>query len=399
MRILIVSSLFAPVSVGGAEISAQSLARWLVENGHDVAVYTTVPGTQPGGVTEYEGYRVYSTALPRPYHATEHAGQSGGRKVTWHLEDHFAPSNRAALAAVLDDFRPDVVNLHLVQGAGWNILAELADRDVPTVLTIHDLSLACINAAMHRNGTDCVKLCLPCRVSRDVKHRSMTRIPRFALTAPSRFVSDRLRSLGALPEIEVEHVLNVIRYPEPAVAVPRTDDGILRLLFVGQIAEHKGVEVAINAAAAAVDTVPLRLDVMGSGRDLQRLRRDWADVPWLHFHGQVPLQAVTDQMAASDALLMPSVWNENSPGVIIQALGLGLPVIGSDRGGIPELVSDGLNGKLVAAGDVAAWTEALRMLVIPGVLSALAAGASATRGQFDPDESGKRMVETFRALA
>ncbi|MGL1442066.1 glycosyltransferase, partial [Vibrio parahaemolyticus] len=73
----------------------------------------------------------------------------------------------------------------------------------------------------------------------------------------------------------------------------------------------------------------------------------------------VPLQTVADEMANSDLLLVPSLWKENSPGVVFQALGTGLPIMASDRGGLPELVVPGENGFLVSAGDASAWTKAI----------------------------------------
>ncbi len=98
-------------------------------------------------------------------------------------------------------------------------------------------------------------------------------------------------------------------------------------------------------------------------------------------------------MTNSDALCIPSIWLENSPGVVIHALSIGLPVIGSNTGGIPEYVQHDENGILVAPGDVSAWRAALE-----GVLNNKSAlvrwrkFATANANRFDQDVIGRQIV-------
>jgi len=68
-------------------------------------------------------------------------------------------------------------------------------------------------------------------------------------------------------------------------------------------------------------------------------------------------------MVASDVLCIPSIWAENSPGVAINALNCRLAILGSNKGGIPELVHHEDNGLLVEAGDVPAWAKAMERLI------------------------------------
>ncbi|MFX7981046.1 glycosyltransferase, partial [Acinetobacter baumannii] len=85
-------------------------------------------------------------------------------------------------------------------------------------------------------------------------------------------------------------------------------------------------------------------------------------------------------------LLVPSLWKENSPGVVFQALGTGLPIMASDRGGLPELVVPGENGFLGSAGDASAWTKAIdAVLAAPQQLEPLRIGAAASAQRYDPD--------------
>ena len=98
-------------------------------------------------------------------------------------------------------------------------------------------------------------------------------------------------------------------------------------------------------------------------------------------------------MVNSDILCIPSIWAENSPGVVIHALSLGLPVIGSDKAGIPELVEHGKNGLLVPPGDKLAWQVALeRILQDPRCLIPWRDYALENVYGFDQDYLGNKML-------
>jgi glycosyltransferase involved in cell wall biosynthesis len=77
------------------------------------------------------------------------------------------------------------------------------------------------------------------------------------------------------------------------------------------------------------------------------------------FHGRLPKDQLFDLLRASSVALVPSTWYENQPMAVLEGLAVGLPVIGSDLGGIPELVDEGRDGLLVPAGDDKALATAI----------------------------------------
>ena len=105
-------------------------------------------------------------------------------------------------------------------------------------------------------------------------------------------------------------------------------------------------------------------------------------------------------MAASDLLVVPSVWFENAPLVISQALQSGLPVVASRVGGLPEMVDAGVSGDLVAPGDAAAWTETLKMLLRDRrIVARWSKVLQDSPGTGSPDVLGPQMVEVFQRTA
>jgi len=109
---------------------------------------------------------------------------------------------------------------------------------------------------------------------------------------------------------------------------------------------------------------------------------------------------VSDIMATSDLLITPSLWAENSPGVVIQALANGLPVMGSDKGGLPELIQPGENGMLVPPGDEVLWRAAITdVLRHPEKMAALRESTIRSADRFDYDRLGRQIMAALEHIA
>jgi glycosyltransferase involved in cell wall biosynthesis len=402
MRILYLSALFPPDVLGGAEMSAHSQALWLRDQGHEVAVLTTAqrPADEMHGEL-VDGLRMYRVHLPRLYPVYRFAAAKAWQKPLWHLQDHLDPSNRRIAARVLDEFRPDVATLHVVQGLGYNVLTELAARDIPVVYFLHDLGLACVKMSMFRNGQECEKQCSICSVSSRYKESLIRQLPRVGFCSPSRANLSRVAEYLPIQRYPHTAILNPNRYP-PAT-VPRADSATLRVLYAGRIHQTKGVDVMLQSARrlqrAGSLARPFHVTIVGTGPQEAELRAEYGAEPWCTFTGFVNQADLSDIMVNSDVLCVPSIWFENSPGVLIQALGLGLPVLGSNIGGIPELVEHGQNGLVLPPGDVEAWRSALEdVLQAPEKLAGWRSHALTHASRFDQDYLGKLTLEFIETV-
>ena len=395
MRILIISSLYPPHVLGGAEICAYNLSTWLARNGHEVAVLTTAPTRDAEVFDEVtEGVRLWRVFTPRAYTVFEAGAAPGWKKPFWHLQDVLDPRNESMIANVLDVFKPDFVNVHYIQGLGYNGLKALGARDLPTAYTLHDIGLACLNMAMFTGGKECGELCTTCAMSAKLKRSYIKSIRRIGFISPSQANLDRLLALQPIAGYPRACIPNAIRYPKPTIERSAADR--LRLLYVGKLGKTKGVDVLMDALEPLAGTYDFSIKVVGTGPDEGALKAKYGHHPWVEFAGQVPLQDATNSMATSDMLFVPSIWLENSPGVVIQALAVGLPVMGSDKGGIPELITHGENGVLVPPGDVEAWRAAIRFVLDnPGQLEQYRINAAQRAKEFDQDHLASRMVAFF----
>jgi len=343
LRVLLLGSYLPPR--GGAEAHLAQVGELLQQAGHAVEVWAPEP-EQPGWSSLRD--RVHAPAVAR--HVAER----------------------------LVAFRPDVVHVHnFLRRLSTAPFALAARARVPAVLTVHDYQLTCPRTwALRSDSAPCPQPSLPlclfgnCRgglhgvAGRAVYAANTLRIGLAArivrrraarVLAPSQALALRL---CRVLQREVAHV----PYPFPPLASFRAP-ATSRLLFLGRVAAEKGpLELLQALAAARRSGAALELTVAGDGPLLDTVRArieglGLGDV--VRCTGWVDASAVPALLAAHGALCVPSVWLENSPLAVHEALAAGRPVLGSTRGGIGELVDDSRSGLLFDPLDGAAFTAAL----------------------------------------
>lgn len=174
-----------------------------------------------------------------------------------------------------------------------------------------------------------------------------------------------------------------------------------RLVSIGRLSEQKGQLVLVDAAAAvARDGTQFELVLIGDGPMRAELE---SAIQRLGLNGIVRLAGWMDsdsirrELIESRALVMPS-FAEGLPVVIMEAMALGRPVLSTAIAGIPELVRDGVNGLLVAAGSVNELAEGIRRVLrtSPAELARLGqAGAEAVAREHNAATEAKKLAELF----
>src|SRR3989304_5417044 len=140
---------------------------------------------------------------------------------------------------------------------------------------------------------------------------------------------------------------------------PRQFGSPLRVGFIGAFSPHKGAHILVEAfrrlkAGGGGRGRPLRPAPLPPPPRRRAPGRRAPGVEGIRFRGAFPHQEIARVLGEMDVLVIPSVWYENSPLVLLTALAARLPVIVSDMGGLTELVRDGENGLVTPAGDTAA---------------------------------------------
>jgi len=302
-----------------------------------------------------------------------------------------------AMTEALREYRPEVIHLHnIYHHLTTSILRPIRASGIPCVQTLHDYKLACPNYKMFTEGAPCER-CRGGRYYEAVRHHCLA--PSFAANAlamlemnltkatqayeksvdyflcPAQFMANKMRDWGEPP--------SKLRYlPNPVELPTEVADGSgSYILYIGRLSAEKGVEVLIRAAAAVPEC---KLKLAGSGPEEQKLRALARSLGAdnIEFFGFVRKPELKEKLRQAAALAIPSVWYENAPLVVLEAMAMRLPVLAADIGGLPEMVESGKNGLLLKPGSVPAWTEGLRKFL------ALSADERSALG-----EAGRRRVE------
>ncbi len=187
-----------------------------------------------------------------------------------------------------------------------------------------------------------------------------------------------------------------------AVRAPVSVGEPLRLLYLGRWDREKGIDIAVRAVRALPPDLRVQLSVRAASNDsdpgeYEAFVRALAEgddrivlVP------PMPRAQLVDLMAAQDALLVPSVSMETGPLVVLEAQAVGLFVLGTRMGGIAELVQEGEFGRLVAARDVSAWSEAIADLAAAHAQGRLTRAKRAVRTM---DKAATDMAKVYRSLS
>ncbi|MDR2496145.1 MAG: glycosyltransferase [Tannerellaceae bacterium] len=344
MRVLLVNKFYYPR--GGDCNVTLATERLLKAKGHEAAVFgMRHPQNLPSA---WESYF--------PSEVSFSAGIGAKIRATKRL---FAPREVAdAFGRIIDDFGPDVVHLHNIHSYLSPVVARTAGRKgVRVVWTMHDYKLICPAYTCLRSGRPC-ELCFRSKLP-VLKHRCMKNSLAASITAwmeamywnrrklegltdcfisPSSFLKDKMTAAGFNPE-RIAVLPNFTEVHAPACA-PKED----YYCYVGRLSAEKGIDMLLRVASR----LPYRLKIIGSGNAAGDLRRY---PPQVEFVGQMSHEELLPLMQRARFCVTPSIWYENNPLSIIESLCLGTPVIGARIGGIPELISEGINGSLFEAGN------------------------------------------------
>jgi len=426
MRVALVSDHFPPNAVGGAEWSISALVDLLAPHTERLLVLVAADRVEK---EETRGplriVRLRPPLLPLT---------ANGRQRAWALSNPwFTLRTTVRLGRLLREEKIDLVH---AQSHGVLPAAYLAARrlGVPTVVTLRDTRTLCEPAiCLHEHSrvpSDCghAKLRRQCvdrfldaartpagRLSRLRRKAHFSWLwadnrPRWwclrrcdAVIGVSQALLNLYRHRGLL-DAERSRLVSIPTPPPtpPADATARREGTRARLglgeaptvLYMGKHSPGKGTNTLRRAWTQAVSRFPeARLVLAGADHPP-------ADAPGLRVLGPVPHQEALDLTLAADLVVSPSIGPEALSRSLVEAAGLGVPVIGTRTGGTAEIVQDGLTGLLVERGDSAALASALEALLSdPALRARLAAGQrQLVTGAFSAESIRNAHLDLYREL-
>jgi glycosyltransferase involved in cell wall biosynthesis len=280
------------------------------------------------------------------------------------------------MKALIARYRPDIVHLHNIsRQISPSIMSVTSRMGIPAVQTLHDLSLICPAHTCFVNGKPCED-CAGGRYVRALGAKCIdgslksTALGVFEaylhsflglykkidwFIAPSEFLKGKVSSLKWIRE-KISHVPYFI---PPGRDWTARNDGYV--LYSGRVTREKGVGTLLEAAGRLPDT---RFVIAGEGPELdsERSRAAVMGLANVEFAGYLTGDALEHMIEGASCVAVTSLWYENLPLTILEAFARGKPVIGSDSGGIGEMVKDGETGFLYEPGNAASLAGAVLRL-------------------------------------
>lgn len=371
MRILFLTNLYPPRAAGGYEQWCQEVAVEFTRRGHAVAVLTSGPDV---GEAADDGVEVR-----RDLHLEVKGGLvSTVLRVLRDRERH-ERENLDRLERLVAEFRPD---LAVVWGM-WNVprsvparLERLLPGRVAYYLCDYWLTLPSAYVQQLANPSTRALTRLPKRLVGWALLGPITQEPRVPLRLENPIcVSQAVREILTREGVPIEHArviqggIQVDDFAPRSLARWDRLDGPLRLVYAGRLAEEKGVYTAVRAMALLTPRAdrPVTLDLVGTGASsylagLHELVRRHGLADQVRFHPRVPRERMPDLLANYGALLFPSEWPEPFGRAVMEAMAVGLVVIGTTTGGTGDVLVEGETGLTFPAGDAAVLARQIERL-------------------------------------
>lgn len=410
MKILLAVHQFFPDFFAGTEVLTFSVAKELRRRGHHVVVFTGFPCKEPLSAEQrFDRYDFEGVEIYRYHHAFV---PMEGQKCVSELEydNHLVARYFVHL---LDSIRPDLVHFFHFSRLSASLVEVARGKSVPAYYTPTDfwaicptiqllLDNGCVCSGPSAYGGNCIKHVatrtqwrhiaalvrrLPVWAMDALAAMARSKLPcpfpfrqeMGALSYRSEFIRSRLNGLHAIvspthmmtdvlvrngidPRLIVQsgYGLDISGFDE--VVRPCNPGRPLTFGYIGTLIPHKGCEVLIKAFLRLADK-NAKLHIYGDltqfpefSARLQALAKDREQIAFL---GTFPNAKIPEVLASIDALVVPSLWYENTPLVVYSALAAKCPVIASDFPGMSEVVRNGWNGLTFEPGNADALAQCL----------------------------------------
>lgn len=321
------------------------------------------------------------------------------------------------ISSLVDVTLPDMAHCHNIYGIlSPSILHALKKKGVPVVMSVHDVKLLCPNHRMYIHHA----LCERCKINRFYQcainkcigeswpasflgcielyvHRLFRIYEKNvdAFIAPSKFYRLKLLEYG-FPDIKVHYIPNLVDIQNHTPTYEHEGYAI----YFGRLEEVKGLNTLLNAAAQLNGVV--KFVIVGSGPMEASLKQKCSDlrITNVDFFGEREGEELKDLVRNALFSVVPSEWYENAPYTILESYSCGKAVIGSDIGGIPELIEDGRTGFLFRPKDADDLTTKIKMLIKDKGLAARMGQNAREKvvNEFNPDLYYSNIISLYKKL-
>ena len=326
--------------------------------------------------------------------------------------------SKKKIKKLIEDHKPEIAHIHLIKGnLTSSIIQVLRDKKIPIVITLHDYGIMCPhNLFLDKNYDICIKCtkygpveCILNKCNRGNLALSIVSAIEFSLTKifynPS-VVFDRIINVSKFSynmHYELVHSIrkNLVHLYNFTPKIYNKDISLIKgdyFLFYGRLSKEKGLGTLIKTWCKLGNS--FKLKIVGEGPILSEMKQlgDNLNLTNIEFLGYRDGEELNTLIKNAFFIIIPSEWYENNPMTIIESYTLGKPVIGSNIGGIPEIIIEGKTGFIFKMGDSDSLYNSINKAVSVDEVEYFEMCKSAklfAENQFDEEKHYIRLMEIY----
>lgn len=347
MKILLINKFF--YLKGGAERYFFELGELLEKKGHEVIYFSMDhPNNRQSKYSKY-----FASEVNQENPGLNFKGLKDSLRIFWSF------NARKKIKQLIKDKKPEIAHIHNIYGQlSPSILGVLKKNKIPVVMTVHDYKMICPNYILFTKGNACTR-CKKRKYYNSVFYKCQKNSIIASLLVclelyfhklfklyernidlylcPSKFMKQKFEQFEIKgKKLILPYFLNIENY-KPNY----TNQDYF--LFFGRVSKEKGIKVLIEAWKQLDKNI--KLIIAGTGPEENEInnliKKNKLNIEMVGAKKGAVLKKLVQN---STAVILPSVWYDNSPLVIYESFALGKPVIGSEMGGIPEMIENNKTG-------------------------------------------------------
>jgi len=391
MKILIVVHQTLPYFIGGVECLTHDYVLALKEVGHQPLVFSQIRNEFEPVAQKTEEYSEYIH-----------------EKISsrYSLKNEFANTDILdSFITVLDQFVPDIVHIMHLQYLHYEIAKVVKQRKIPLITSVFDYWFFCRQVQrLYPGGILCNNnlpvRCSGCSTAMRLRHNKGSYLYVFRLMTPIYSILGYVAGEGAhIYKRRIKALESVLNYsdavcfgtkamqdfykkhfsiknrflvpygihePDKQISFRGPVDRLLKLGFIGTCAPHKGVQQLIDSFLELHMPDCQLILYLNESRDVdyvRRVKQTAEGMNSIQIRDPFPFEKIYDHLAEFDALVIPSIWDENMPLVLLAALNMHIPVLGSNMAGIVEFIKVGKTGFVFNPDNKNSITQVLELFV------------------------------------
>lgn len=365
MRILVISSFYPPKFIGGYEIMCKEAVDELRKRGHSLYVLTSKYGNHLSG-DDSSVYRLLDTTFQQ--------GHKGLKRLIRFIKREL--TNKRIVRRFIRTLKPDIIYIWHISHVSISLAYAAQASGLPVAYYVLDHWMSNWDSDPFREFWT---------------YPSRSRSMSFGKRVMRRF----FESMGLLPSEKLDlrnaqyasQYLYQLPFHNPAngkagqvihwgikadnFPFKESNKPPRKMLYVGQIIEHKGLATAINAVKTIMDDPErsVTFSIVGDyevheyGRNIYRYIESSPYRDRICFKGVIPYEKIRDIYQEHDILIFPSLWDEPFGNTLLEAMSSGLAIVATGTGGSREILEHGRNSLIFPPGDSAACAAHLLYLM------------------------------------